>query len=135
MKIIIVSHGTFAQAMKDTARMIVGEVQDVYAFGIVSGEKLELFDEKIETVLREAKEKGEEVFVFSDMFFGTPFNTMVRLMKTYDVYHYTGISMPVLLECLTLKDSMNAEELKAHIEEISTDTFMNVNEFFKNCEE
>ena len=134
MKIIIVSHGGFAQAMKDTAQMIVGAVSDVYAFGIVSGENLTSFEGRIEEVLQKAEKEKQEVFIFSDLFFGNPFNTVVRLMKTYNVYHYAGISMPLLLECITSKDSMTAEEMHTHIEDASKQSFVNVNEFIKNCE-
>lgn len=136
MKIILISHGTYAQAMKDTAQMIIGAVSDVYAYGIMEGEEIEAFEEKIKSVLQKAKEEGQEVFLFSDIFFGTPFNTAVRLMKEYDICHYAGISLPLLLEILTSKDNMSGEDMKEYIEKTGKKTFINVNEFIKeNCKD
>lgn len=135
MKIIIISHGSFAQAALDTAQMIIGKTEDVYALGIKPGEKVEVFEEKLEELLRKSEKEKTEIFVFSDIFFGTPFNTAVRLMKKYSMYHYAGVSMPLILECVTSKDNMTCDELKEHIEEVGKSSFVNVNEFMKKCEE
>lgn len=135
MKIILVSHGTYAQALMDTAKMIIGPFEDTVVYGIQPEEDLTLFEEQIAAELEESKEKKEEVIVFTDIFFGTPFNTVTKLMSSYSIKHFAGINMPILLEVLTSKDTMEADQLCEYINEIKERAFVNVNECIADLDE
>ena len=58
MKVIVVSHGSYARGLVDTAQMIAGEQEDLEAFGLEPEESVDTLREKIERVLnRHQKEK------------------------------------------------------------------------------
>jgi PTS system mannose-specific IIA component len=131
VKIILASHGDLAKAFLDAAKMIVGPQEDVFAFGLYPEASLEKFEKDITEKIKEFTEQGEDVIVFTDVFFGTPFNAVVHIMNCLKFYHFTGISLPILLEVLSLKDIEDAETLNAHILEKSSSVFINVNHFLE----
>lgn len=135
MKIVLVSHGTYAQSLLDTAKMIIGPFENVAVFGIQPEEDLAAFEKGIVKELEKSKEEKEQTIVFTDIFFGTPFNTVTRLMSEYEIKHFAGINMPILLEVLTSKDTMDIEELCEYIKEIKERAFIDVNDYLSLSEE
>ena len=58
MKVIVVSHGSYARGLVDTAQMIAGEQEGLEAFGLEPEESVDTLREKSERVLnRHQKEK------------------------------------------------------------------------------
>lgn len=58
MKVIVVSHGSYARGLVDTAQMIAGEQEDLEAFGLEPEESVDTLREKIrESINRHQKEK------------------------------------------------------------------------------
>lgn len=58
MKVIVVSHGSYARGLVDTAQMIAGEQEDLEAFGLEPEESVDTLREKIREILnRHQKEK------------------------------------------------------------------------------
>ena len=56
MKVIVVSHGSYARGLVDTAQMIAGEQEDLEAFGLEPEESVDTL--RVERVLnRHQKEK------------------------------------------------------------------------------
>ena len=47
MKVIVVSHGSYARGLVDTAQMIAGEQEDLEAFGLDPEESVDTLREKI----------------------------------------------------------------------------------------
>ncbi len=129
MKIILVSHGDLAKAFLDAAQMIIGPQEDVCVFGLYPEASLEEFEQNISKKIAEYLEQNEEVFVFTDIFFGTPFNTMVRLMNQHKVHHFTGLSLPILLELLSVKDSEDIADLGRYLVEKGQTVLIDVNSF------
>ena len=135
MKMILASHGDLAKAFLSAAEMIMGPQEDLCAFCIYPEASVEKFEndiqEKIETYLKQ----GEDVLVFTDVFFGTPFNTVVRIMDKLKFYHFTGLSLPILLEIIGMKDNRNMDEIREQLMEIGRSSFMDVNQFVEEQEE
>ena len=44
MKVIVVSHGSYARGLVDTAQMIAGEQEDLEAFGLEPEESVDNFE-------------------------------------------------------------------------------------------
>ena len=97
MKVIVVSHGSYARGLVDTAQMIAGEQEDLEAFGLEPEESVDTLREKIRESIEQTSE-GEEVLILTDLFYGSPFNTVISLMSEYDLYHVTGINLPLMME-------------------------------------
>ena len=119
MKVIVVSHGSYARGLVDTAQMIAGE-QDLEAFGLEPEESVDTLREKIRESIEQTSE-GEEVLILTDLFYGSPFNTVISLMSEYDLYHVTGINLPLM---------MGKDLLKA-----APETVKDVRELYKEVEE
>lgn len=97
MKVIVVSHGSYAQGLVDTVQMIAGEQEDLEAFGLMPEESVETLKEKIRKSIEDTGSE-EEILILTDLFYGSPFNTVVSLMPEYDFYHITGINLPLMME-------------------------------------
>lgn len=129
MYTILASHGPMAQGTKETAEMIAGPQENLYAFGIFPGEDPEVLSEKIENVVKEAIDKGEDIFIFTDLVSGTPFNVTIPLMMKYpSIYHVTGLNVTMLVSFLSQKSFMSAQELYDDIRDCKDDFIMLMND-------
>ena len=59
MKVIVVSHGSYARGLVDTAQMIAGEQEDLEAFGLEPEESVDTLREKIRESIEQTSE-GEK---------------------------------------------------------------------------
>ena len=66
MKVIVVSHGSYARGLVDTAQMIAGEQEDLEAFGLEPEESVDTLREKIRESIEQTSE-GEEVLILTDL--------------------------------------------------------------------
>lgn len=103
MKFILVSHGSFAKGLVESSQMIIGQQEELVAYGLypeddISNLKLILEKEYLESNM-------DNVVFFTDLFHGSPFNAVVSLMGKYDVYHITGMNMPLMLEALMARQN------------------------------
>jgi mannose PTS system EIIA component len=125
VKIILVSHGPFSKGLLESVQMILGEQKDIVAYGLFPHETTEDLLMKIEAELTQNQE--EEYLFLSDLYCGSPFNAVLRLMEKYDVYHVTGISLPLLLEAVLARNSgATAAEVSDKIVEISKDSVKDI---------
>ena len=99
MKVIVVSHGSYARGLVDTVQMIAGKQEDLEAFGLESEESVDTLKEKIRQSIEQASQE-EEILILTDIFYGSPFNTVISLMPEYDLYHVTGINLPLMMEVI-----------------------------------
>ena len=122
--ILLVSHGTYATAMLDTARMILGPQDQAMAVGLTSEES----PDQLRAELIRAMEsfQGTELLVLTDITSGTPFNTVVALSGQYPFRHLTGINLPLLIETLICRQFVPMEELIKSLLEKAPDTFVDV---------
>ena len=79
MKVIVVSHGSYARGLVDTVQMIAGKQEDLEAFGLESEESVDTLKEKIRQSIEQASQE-EEILILTDIFYGSPFNTVISLL-------------------------------------------------------
>ncbi len=134
MKVIVVSHGSYARGLVDTAQMIAGEQEDLEAFGLESEESVDTLKEKIRQSIEQASQE-EEILILTDIFYGSPFNTVISLMPEYDLYHVTGINLPLMMEVIMGRISgKHAEEICKELLKAAPDTVRDVRELYKEVE-
>lgn len=134
MKIILVSHGNFSKGLYETAQMVMGEQKDFVAYGLYPNEEVSVLKEKIEQEIL-TTEKGEEILILSDLFHGSPFNAVVSLMEHYDLYHITGINLPLVVEAIMQRYSnSSAEETCRKLMEEKGETIKDVRKLFEEVE-
>ena len=134
MKVIVVSHGSYARGLVDTVQMIAGKQEDLEAFGLEPEESVDTLKEKIRQSIEQASQE-EEILILTDIFCGSPFNTVISLMPEYDLYHVTGINLPLMMEVIMGRISgKHAEEICKELLKAAPDTVRDVRELYKEVE-
>ena len=134
MKVIVVSHGSYARGLVDTVQMIAGKQEDLEAFGLESEESVDTLKEKIRQSIEQASQE-EEILILTDIFYGSPFNTVISLIPEYDLYHVTGINLPLMMEVIMGRISgKHAEEICKELLKAAPDTVRDVRELYKEVE-
>lgn len=134
MKIIVVSHGDFAKGLINSAQMLVGEQEELQAYGIYPTEDRSILSDKIEKILSN-KKYGEEILILSDIFHGTPFNVCVELMEHYEFYHLTGINLPLMVEILLQRSAgSNVFQISKKVMQEASNTIKDVTQLIKGAD-
>jgi PTS system mannose-specific IIA component len=110
IKLILVSHGSFAAGLREAAEMILGEQKFVSVLGLYQGDSPESFTQKLEQIIDEAGDCSQ-VFVLSDLQSGTPYNAGMLMALKKGAVCIAGTNLPLLLEILSLRDEMDRDEL------------------------
>lgn len=135
MKVIAVSHGSFSKGLVESVQMLVGEQENLTAYGLYPENTVESLTEELERELKAVPE-GEEILFLTDLFHGSPFNAVVSLMRDYKFHHITGINLPLAITILLERDSAaSAEELCRKIESMAAETVLYVNKLFEEEKE
>ena len=116
VKVILVSHGRFAAAIKDSCEMVIGKQEYIRAVCLDEQQGIESFKEEFAAALAEL-EKEDTVLCISDIFFGSPFNGAVEILEgSKGAFSYkimTGLNLPMLIElCMgVMSGSTDLEEI------------------------
>ncbi len=130
MKILLVSHGSFSKGLSETMTMVLGPQEDLDYLGLYPEKSVDDLKTCVEEKLKEYGD--EEVLVFTDLYFGSPFNAVVQLMERYDVYHITGINVPLLMETIVMKNNgKSIEEICDEVIRLASGSVCDVRKQFK----
>ena len=110
IKLILVSHGSFAAGIRESAEMILGEQEDLKVFGVFPGDTVEDFASKVEKAVLNFGDP-ENTLILADLIGGTPCNTAVMMALKHHVKVLSGLNLPMLIEVLSLRDEVSADEL------------------------
>ena len=128
-KLIIVTHGPLADAFKESGAMFFGDqVDQVSTIGLFPSKSPEVLEKEIKEAVVQSGTK--DCLIFVDILAGTPFNVVALLIEElkedYHIECFAGVNMPLVMEALASKDSMNVTELTDHIGKMSADTIVNL---------
>jgi PTS system mannose-specific IIA component len=110
---IVITHGSLAEELLNTVRLIVGDIHDCHA---ISGSDLcdEEIVEKIHNLIDEEDER--HVVLFVDYFGGSCCATCVRATrKLGHVKVISGVNLPMLLDFVTKQGRMGLDEIVDHL--------------------
>lgn len=107
MKILCMSHGTMAQGVVQSAKMIVGDVKFLdYINAYVDGN--DDIEDKIVDYLN--KNRGQTIIVCTDIFGGSVNNNWMKyLNKESNLYLIAGLSLPLIID-LVLKIKQKSQD-------------------------
>ena len=130
-KIIVFTHGPLAAALKEAASMLVGSLDQMEGVSVMPGCDLSALSESVKDSITRSNAAGQGVLVFSDLFFGTPFNILVDLSQKVEFYHITCVNLPLLIEAANYSRQENAKigEVVKDLMEFSKDTVKDANQF------
>jgi len=109
--VIVVSHGSLAYYLIETAEMIVGSQENLHPIGLQTHQGLEDITNEINDACLQLNEKSRGVLVLTDIQGGTPGNAACMLVKTHHVSIISGVNLPMLLEVLLCRQDKSLEEL------------------------
>lgn len=135
MKVIVVSHGGFSKGLVESVQMLVGEQENLVAYGLYPEQTVQTLTDELEQEMKNTPE-GEEVLFLTDLFHGSPFNAVVSLMRNYDFHHITGINLPLAITILLERSCTDSvAELCKKVEKSAAETVMYVNKLFEEEED
>ena len=113
--IILASHGEFAQGLKQTATMIIGDSVPIHA--------LSAFRDEDESILVQIKKllatiDIEETYILTDILGGSVNNDMLTIIKEYEgLQLITGMNLPLVISIANYNRKIGESELEKLIRE------------------
>ncbi|MDH4227469.1 MAG: PTS sugar transporter subunit IIA [Deltaproteobacteria bacterium] len=113
---VIVTHGTLAEALLESARTIVESAENVAAIGVKGDESFDELKAKISLAIKSV-DSGSGVMVFTDMFGGTPANIVLTLHEEGRIEVLTGVNLPLMIKFLTARKGRSLKEFSSALVE------------------
>ncbi|WP_196604066.1 PTS sugar transporter subunit IIA [Pectinatus haikarae] len=129
IEILILTHGNFGAELLKSAEMIIGNQQNITAFGLIPGMEPEKFAKAIQRKLDTIPDPSQCI-ILCDLFCGTPSNVSAMLSNDYDIECISGINMPMLIEACTMRLSLDRKTLVGNILKSGADGCKNIKEEF-----
>lgn len=105
--IVVAAHGPLPEALLESAKMILGDTEQVAPLSLMPDDNLEGLVERMESTVEEVN-TGGGVLILLDLFGGTPSNAATLLTQQMeDVHAVSGVNVPMLLETLMARKSIN----------------------------
>jgi len=102
--ILIVSHGTFGEALIRCASHVLGaRPERVAQLGVLVHDDPDEILQRARNLARELDE-GDGVLVLSDICGATPCNIAARLLESGRIEGLSGVSLPMLIRALTYRN-------------------------------
>lgn len=125
--VLLLSHGPFCRALLESAEMIAGEAKNVIAMPLMENSDINMYGQEAMETFRSMPAGSIVLF---DLASGTPFNQMMIQSGGEKFPGLCGVSLPVLLEALALREVMQGEELIEMLEESAKAAVVNIRSFF-----
>lgn len=103
--IVIATHGTFSDGIKDAAEVIMGNTENIVTVNLNAGDDIEKLGKKINNAILDVNQ-GDGVVVLVDLVSASPYNQSVLATNQLDpelkdkVYIISGVNLPMLLEII-----------------------------------
>lgn len=94
-QLILISHGHFAEELKNSAEMILGPQENMHAVSLLPSDGQEEFSKKFDDVVEGLE---GEITVFADLLGGTPANVVSKKIiegKKYQLV--SGMNLPMIV--------------------------------------
>lgn len=112
--VVLVSHGEYANGLKDALSMLAGEREEVISVGLQNGKSADefalLFNQVIECITDE-----DEVILLGDLVGGSPLTTAMNVLTGKGLMDKTvvlgGMNLPLALTTVLMKDAFDRKML------------------------
>lgn len=118
-KVILVSHGEFAQGLKSALEMFTGEQgKEVLAVGLKKGESADHFGQRFAEAIDQLDESAEFI-ILADIVGGSPLTTACNVLAQKERLNNAivlgGMNFPMALNSVLFKDSLDGEKFVTRI--------------------
>mgnify|MGYP000687776886 FL=1 len=129
MKVLIATHGTYAEGIQSAASIILGNMDGVDVINAYVDDKS--LKDKINEYFE--NKNGEQILVLTDMFGGSVNQALMPYIQANSINLVTGINLPCVLEILSKRDFIDTTIIKEIVEE-ARKQIMFVNEMLENVD-
>ncbi len=114
-QVILASHGEFSKGLKDSLRMILGELAEgVRSYSLYPGENANDFKEELEKEIQ--ADSDTEFVILTDVFGGSVCNALTMLTVYENVRLFAGMNFNMAVEALTESVPLDEESIKGILE-------------------
>lgn len=130
--VVVVAHGTFAEALVAAAEQIVGKLEGLQVVNLLPHESLEISQARIQDAIREV-DSGAGVLLLADLFGGTPSNCCLAQLQDGKLEVVTGVNLPMLLRLATGRvDGQNPRQVAESLVQYGRQNITNASELVRN---
>lgn len=127
-EILILSHGTLCEGLKDSAVMLAGGGDHIKVLPLLEGQDP---DEYYVRALKLYNSMPYGSIILVDILGGTPSNTVIKMMRECEVFALCGVNLATVVCALFERDNKAGAELLNSVMEDSDDSIVNLYEKFK----
>lgn len=97
--VVLVTHGSFGEALLEAGITVLGPQEHCLAIGVDVNKGVDELVESIRSAILSV-EKGRGVVALTDLFGGSPTTMSLSLMKSENLEVITGVNLPMLVATL-----------------------------------
>lgn len=112
--LVLVAHAGLATALKASAEMIVGPVEDAAVVEVAPGERADEIMSRVVAAVGSIQSDG--IIIMTDLFGGTPSNMAMSFLKDGCVEVVSGVNLPMLMEFCSRRGRLPVGELAAELQ-------------------
>lgn len=106
--VLLITHGDAGTALIGSSEMILGHEHDLLALPLNPGTSFEELFAQAASIIEAA---GNPTLILVDVYGGTPANVAMALSKSPGVRCVSGLNLGMLLEVLSMRDSVEVPSL------------------------
>ena len=119
-KIIIASHGRFAEGIMDSLKMIAGEQDHVEPLCAYIDRSVD-YSARIRQLVADHDYEKQALLVITDLLGGSVNNEFMRFTEDYPFYLVSGLNLSLLLELALYPDELKSDTIQKIVEHNSDD--------------
>lgn len=128
INILIVSHGDFGKELLKSSEIIIGKIDNIECISFNLGDNYADLCKKVQESIERIGD--DDLIVFTDMYGGSPFNSVTKLMKYKKFFHITGVNLPLFIDIAINKNTYSMDEIAEKIIKNGKKSIVFVNDKF-----
>lgn len=129
VKILLITHGHFGEELINSAKMIIGDINNVKSVSLLPTHGYEDFKE---IVSNELKLLGSNVLILTDILGGTPTNIAAMLSRENNIAALSGVNLAILIEAVTSTQYDDCHQLCKALKETGKNSIQDIIEWISS---
>jgi PTS system mannose-specific IIA component len=125
----LVTHAGLATALKISAEMIVGVIENCTIVEVASADRADDVMARVVAAVEAVQSDG--AIIMTDLFGGTPSNMAMSFLKEGCIEVVTGVNLPMLIEFCSRRERMSVAELSADLQRTAREGIIVAGELLK----
>ncbi len=125
-KILIITHGKFAEGIVSTVEIITGKQDNLYFINAYVDDQS--IEKKMDNFFKENINSDDQLIIFTDLFGGSVNQTAIRYLSEQNLNIIAGFNLPLLLEVLMIDESQLTPEKLREVTNSAKEQIIYVND-------